>query len=96
MNVIWNTLITCYYVPRTLLHPLNSQTVFEVNTDIVKVFDDELYRVFIVDVDEDVDNGDVLYFVQYEDGDEEDLDVVECKIVVEHHHKIESGEIKEW
>ena len=83
--------------PHTLtLHPLNSQTVFEVGTDIAKLFYGELHRGFIVDVDEDADNGDVLYSVQYEDGDEEDLDVVECKMAVEYHRKIESGEINEW
>ena len=44
------------------------------------------YRGVIVDVDEDVDDGDVLYCtlpVQYEDGDEEDLDTVECRIAVQ-------------
>ena len=38
------------------------------------------YTGCIVDVDEDV----VLYSVQYEDGDGEDLSVVECKMVVEY------------
>ena len=46
--------------------------MYEVGTDIVNIFDGELYRGFIVGVDEDTDNGGVLYFVQYEDGDEED------------------------
>ena len=49
----------------------------------------------LVDVDEDTDNGDVLYSVQYEDGDGEDLSVTECKMVVKYRYKIESGEIKE-
>ena len=61
----------------------------------MKVFDGEIYRVFIVDVDENVDNGVVLYSVQYEYGDEEDLDVVECRIAVDYRHKIDSGEINE-
>ena len=61
----------------------------------MKVFDGDLYRGFIVDVDEDVDDGDVLYSVQYEDGDEEDLDTVECRIAVEYRRKIDSGEINE-
>ena len=34
--------------------------------------------------------------VQYEDGDEEDLDAVECRIAVEYRRKIDSGEINEW
>ena len=50
----------------------------------------------IVDVDEDADNGGVLYSAQYEDGDGEDLSAAECKMVVEYRHKIESGEITEW
>ena len=61
----------------------------------MKLFDDELYRVFIVDVDEDTESGEVLYFVQYEDGDEKNLDAIDCKIAVEYHLKIESEEIKE-
>ena len=70
--------------------------IYEVGTEVTKLFDGELYRVFTVDVDEDAESGDVLYFVQYKDGDEEDLDAIECKIAVEYHRKIESGEIKEW
>ena len=31
-----------------------------------------------------------------ENGDEEDLDVVECRIAVEYRRKIDSGEINEW
>ena len=70
--------------------------IYEVGTDISKVFDGEIYRDFIVDVNEGVDDGGVLYSVQYEDSDEEDLDTVECRIVVKYCRKIDSGEINEW
>ena len=83
--------VTHSYTP-----PLNSQIVFEIGTDVAKDFDGELYRGGIVDVDEDVDNGGVLYSVKYEDGDREDLSAAECKIAVEYRQKIESGEINEW
>ena len=63
---------------------------------IARDLNGELYRGCIVDVDEDAENGGVLYSVQYEDGDGEDFSVAECKMVVEYRHKIESGEIKEW
>ena len=62
---------------------------------IDKDFNGDPYRGYIVDVDEDVDNGGVLCSAQYEDGDGEDLSVAECKMTVEYRHKIESGEIKE-
>ena len=38
----------------------------------------------------------MLYSVEYEDGDEEDLNTKECKKVVDLYYKISSGEIKEW
>ena len=44
---------------------------------ISKDFNGELYRGYIVDVEEDTDNGGVLYSVQYEDGDGEDLSVTD-------------------
>ena len=44
-------------------HSTASQTAFEVGTDIAKVFNDELYRGCIVDVDADADSGGVLYSV---------------------------------
>ena len=62
----------------------------------MNVFDGDIYRGFIVDVNEDVHDGGVLYSVQYESGDEEDLDEVECRIAVEYRRKIDSGEINEW
>ena len=80
----------------THTHSTASQTVLEVGTGITKDFNGELYRGCIVDVDEDVDSGGVLYSVQYEDGDGEDLNATECKMAVEYRDKIESGEIKEW
>ena len=59
-------------------------------------------EVFIVDVDEDADSGDVLYTVPVlcsERGkNEEDLNVVECTCTmpVESRDKVESEEIKDW
>ena len=41
------------------------------------MFSGKLYRGFIVDVDEDSE-GDVLYSVQYEDGDGEDPNQKGC------------------
>ena len=48
-----------------------------VGDDIVKVFGGELYREWIIDVDEDDEQGDVIT-VKYEDGDGEDLDTKYC------------------
>ena len=70
--------------------------VFEVGQDIAKMFFDKLYRGFVVDVDEESVKGDVLYSVQYEDGDEEDLNQEECVEAVVLYNKLESGEIDEW
>ena len=80
----------------THTHSTAPQTVFEVGTDIAKDFNGELYHGCIVGVDEDADSGGILYSVQYEDGDGEDLNEAECKMAVEYRNKIESGEIKEW
>lgn len=72
------------------------ERMFEVGDDIAKMFGGELYRGFIVDVDEGSDAEGVLYSVQYEDGDEEDLNQKECVEAVDLYEKLESGEIDEW
>ena len=45
---------------------------------------------------DDDDPDDVLYRVVYKDGDFEDMDEDECRIVIELYQKVESGEINEW
>ena len=70
--------------------------VFEVGTDVAKDFDGAVYRGFIVDVDEEEGTKQILYRIQYEDGDHEDLGVNDCRNAVEYYNKLESGEIKEW
>ena len=51
----------------------------------------------MVDVDKDSDGGVLhLWSAQYERCDRGVLNVVECTMMVEYRHKIESGEIKEW
>ncbi len=42
-------------------------------TQVAKVFGGELFRGSIVDVDEDEGDGTVLYHIEYEDEDQEDL-----------------------
>ena len=32
----------------------------------------------IIDIDEDVDGGDILYIIEYEDEDSEDLNAKDC------------------
>ena len=59
MNIIWNSTL---FETLSLLFIFRI-TVFEIETDKDKEFDGELYipEVFIVDVDDDSDSGDVLY-----------------------------------
>ena len=60
----------------TLTHHQDPQ--FKVGTDVAKVFHGELYREWIIDVDEDADGGDILYIIEYEDEDSEDLNAKDC------------------
>ena len=74
----------------------------ELGTDVAKDFVDDrgkslgLYRGHIVDIDEDEEDGTVLYRVLYEDGDHEDLNEVECQKAIDLYIKLETGEINEW
>ena len=61
----------------------------------MKVFGGELYREWIIDVDEDDEQGDVIT-VKYEDGDGEDLDTKYCVCVIKMYQDIENGVIDEW
>ena len=65
-------------------------------TEVAKVFDGELFRGVIVDVDEDEGDGTVLYHIKYEDDDQEDLSVKDCADAIKLHRQIENGEIDEW
>ena len=49
-----------------------------------------------MDIDEDEEDGTVLYRVLYEDGDHEDLNEVECRKAIDLYIKLETGEINEW
>jgi len=73
-----------------------SDPKFVVGQDIAKMFHGELYRVFIVDVDEDTDNGGALYCVQYDDGDGDDLNEDECGNAIDLYKKLENGDVDEW
>ena len=75
----------------------------ELNMDIVKEFIDKssdkslgLFRDHIIEIDEYVSNGYVLYRIIYEDGDAEDMTETECRTCIELYRKLESGEINEW
>ena len=57
----------------------------------MKVFGGELYRGWIIDIDEDEDGGDVLYIIEYEDEDSEDLNAEDCASAVKLHQDIENG-----
>ena len=75
--------------------------MIEVGERIAKEFTDDsgkclgLFRGRVVSIDDD-DPDDVLYRVVYKDGDFEDMDEDECRIVIELYQKVESGEINEW
>ena len=47
-------------------------------SQVAKVFGGELFRGSIVDVDEDEGDGTVLYHIEYEDEDQEDLSSKDC------------------
>ena len=63
--------------------------------DIAKVFSGELYRGWIIDIDEDAEQGNVLYRVKYEDGDGEDLDAKDCVCAIKLYQDKENGVIDE-
>ena len=65
---------------------------------MVKVFGGELYRGFIIDIDQYVGGGGILYCIEYmyEDCDEEDMNVDECVQTIKLYKRIENGEIDEW
>ena len=65
-------------------------------TQVTKVFGGELFRGSIVDVDEDEGDGTVLYHIEYEDEDQEDLSSKDCADAIKLHRQIENGEIDEW
>ena len=65
-------------------------------TQVAKVFGGELFRGSIVDVDEDEGDGTVLYHIEYEDEDQEDLSSKDCADAIKLHRQIENGEIDEW
>ena len=65
-------------------------------TQVAKVFGGELCRGSIVDVDEDEGDGTVLYHIEYEDEDQEDLSSKDCADAIKLHRQIENGEIDEW
>ena len=52
---------------------------------VIKHFEDEAgdsigwYRGHVIDIDSDEDDGSVLYRIQYEDGDQEDMNEAECR-----------------
>ena len=65
-------------------------------SQVAKVFGGELFRGSIVDVDEDEGDGTVLYHIEYEDEDQEDLSSKDCADSNKLHRQIENGEIDEW
>ena len=65
-------------------------------TDVAKVFGSELFRGFILDIDSDEDDGTVLYTIEYEDEDQEDMSPRACSDAVKLFKQIENGEIDEW
>ena len=65
-------------------------------SQVAKVFGGELFRGSIVDVDEDEGDGTVLYHIEYEDEDQEDLSSKDCSDAIKLHRQIENGEIDEW
>ena len=72
MCIMWNRTLfetlSSLFVFRVQNYSWIQITVFEVETDIDKDFDDELIsEVFIVDVDDDSDSGDVLYLYSVHD-----------------------------
>ena len=75
--IITITLINTYFCSLTQTTP--ETIAIELGTDVAKDFVDDrgkslgLYRGHIVDIDEDEEDGTVLYRVLYEDGDHEDL-----------------------
>ena len=79
-----------------LAHHSQEESRFAVGTDVAKVFDNELYRGFIVDIDSDEDDGTVLYKITYEDEDTEDMSPSACAAAVRLYDQIENGEIDEW
>ena len=74
----------------------------EVGNNVAKIFRDEsgnvieLFRGHVGDIDEDENDGSVLYRIIYTDGDVEDLNEKECLECIEPDRKLESGEINEW
>ena len=70
-------------------------------SQVAKVFGGGLFRGSIVDVDEDEGDGTVLYHIEYEDEDQEDLSSKGCVDAISNqtiriHRQIENGEIDEW
>ena len=63
--------------------------------DIVKVFGGKLYREWIIDVDEDEEQGDVLT-VKFEDRDGDDLDTKYYVYAIKLYQDTENGVIDEW
>ena len=61
----------------------------------MKVFGGELYRGWIIDIDEDEDGGYILYIIEYEDEDSEDLNAKDCASAVKLHQDIENGLVNE-
>ena len=43
--------------------------MFEIGTDVVKNFGDDVYRDFILDIDE-TENGQLLYWIEYMNQEE--------------------------
>ena len=69
---------------------------FEVGVDVAKVFNGKLYRGFILDIDEDAEGGDILYHIEYEDEDTEDLNVEDCAAAVKLQQDLLNGVVNEW
>ena len=55
----------------------------KVGVKVIKDFGDDggegWYRGHVIDIDSDEDDGSVLYHIQYEDGDQEDMNETECR-----------------
>ena len=77
-------------------HHLSVHEQFETGTDVAKVFWGALFRGFIIDIDSDEDDGTVLYKIEYEDEDQEDMSPRACTEAIKLHEQIENGEIDEW
>ena len=66
-------------------HTVEDVPTIEVGVKVIKHFFDELgdylgcYRGHVIDIDSDEDDGSVLYRIQYEDGDQEDMNETECR-----------------